>query len=194
MTIALMVDLETLSSQVDAVIVSIGAVVFDTEQEDTVEKLAWHGLNRRVQIKLAQQPNRHIDPETVVWWVNQSQGARDEAFSDKAQYPLRDVLGELSMLYSNSGCVEVWSHGSSFDLPILQHAYEQLGMKAAWKYRGWRDTRTLLSLVPEELHDSLWPANPGKHQPLLDAATQAVMVQRALRWVMHTRPQEMDGT
>lgn len=73
------------------------------------------------------------------------------------------------------GCDCFWSHGVTFDLMILTLAYKQLGIKEPWHYSKMRDTRTLLDLAPTVN----WPVNPHRHNPLWDAAVQAVGAQRA---------------
>src|SRR3990167_6025990 len=73
MTLALMIDLETLSSRPDAAIIAIGAYAFNEEAapEATLDPA------RAFYCTVTPDPRAHIDPDTILWWMQQSQTARD---------------------------------------------------------------------------------------------------------------------
>ena len=60
----IMVDIETLSTAVNAAVLSIGAVEFDP-MSGKIEREFYHELD------LSEQANRHIDVNTMQWWVKQ---------------------------------------------------------------------------------------------------------------------------
>lgn len=177
----LMVDVETLSTRIDAHVLSVGAVIFDPADSegfhyDRAEKLVEGGL--RIIIEPEPQ-GRHIDPGTVMWWLSQDNHSREALFNGEP-FTLKAALQKLGFYVRAYEIEEFWSHGISFDLMILQHAYDQLGIIPPWGYRTFRDTRTVFSLLKASSYDDLWPDNPAKHDPLWDAACQAAAVQEAI--------------
>lgn len=185
----LMIDIETLSTRLDAATISIGAVVFDSFtikldphcieplKEDRALELVEKGATWLIQ----PEQNRHISGSTIMWWLEQEYSAKLALRGDKVN--LHTALKLLSQYIKDSNCEYFWSHGVTFDLMILQNAYDQLRMSTPWSYRQIRDTRTLFSLVESDKYDSIWPNNPVKHHPLWDAACQAVAVQEAIKLI-----------
>lgn len=138
----IMIDLETLSTQPDAAIISIGAVVFDIKTgalSDTLYKTV--GL-------FSQQHYGHISPETVAWWLQQSDAARQDVInieSNQYLYALNHVR-QFIRRHSDEK-TKLWSNGSSFDLVILRNAFQRHGMKVVWQYWQERDVRTIVDLA-----------------------------------------------
>lgn len=176
-----MIDVETLGQHEDAHILSIAAVRFDPYawvQPDMLPTV--EGLSRLAFYSLAHphQPGRKVEADTSLWWMNQSDEARRELIDlEHHGQLLPDVLSDLKRYAA--GCSEIWAHGSTFDLPILMHAYQQAGIKPAWSYKDVRDTRTIFGLMSTKTQQECWPENPRKHDPRWDAAAQAVAVTRA---------------
>jgi hypothetical protein len=178
---ALMVDLETLSSHApDALIVSIGAVAFDLFGSSSVDALCADGFKRLVELK---QPDRRLDPETVVWWMGQVKEGEDKLLEQFTgpRTSMMSALIDLSVYTLSLRCKTVWAYAPTFDLAILRHAYDQFQMPVPWGWKDERDARTL-ARVTEDLKGRFdVPENPLKHDPLYDAAVQAVAVQNAVR-------------
>lgn len=163
-----MIDLETLSTSTGAAVLQIGAVEFDpfgTAIGDT--------FNRYISL---QGCNRHIDIDTVLWWMSQSpaaigglvKGIREEGVS------YAQALAELAAFVGNAP--GVWSHGATFDLPILRSAAFALGINIPWKYWNEFDTRTvyLLKGKPKLKREGV------HHNALDDAVYQAKCIQERL--------------
>jgi len=74
------------------------------------------------------------------------------------------------------GAKRVWSHGSAFDIIILEHIFGKIQKAVPWKFWEVRDTRTLFEL-------GIDPVRPPvlKHHALEDAWNQAVGVQNVYR-------------
>ncbi|SEQ87874.1 protein of unknown function [Faunimonas pinastri] len=103
---------------------------------------------------------------------------------DQAIKPTAEVLREFhSWAHPLIGSeTMVWSHGLTFDLPILSHALYKEGIPPLWGHRAGRDTRTLFWLaggVPEV------PFEGVKHSPLDDCKHQVKQVIEAYRIVRH---------
>jgi len=141
----LMLDLETLSNEFNAVILSIGAVQFDPDGE--IGQEFYSVINTASCIESGLSTN----PETIDWWKKQSPEAqtvlREAYTSDKT---LSMVLNEFSDWCSRVGVKYFWSNGASFDLPILKQAYINAGQKniVPWKYYDEYCFRTVTRMNP----------------------------------------------
>jgi exodeoxyribonuclease VIII len=164
-----MIDIETLATDQDAAILSIGAVMF--HPDGGVDKAG----SFYVVVDLSSQFGREINPDTLYWWMDQRDAARKAVFNtlpDKRK-SLPVALAELAAWYTAKGGKYVWSHGSTFDIPILAHAYKHDSLcDTPWHWRGVRDTRTLFGLAMSMGIEKPEPVK-NKHHALGDAIRQA---------------------
>jgi len=167
---AVMVDLETFGTTPNAVITSIGAVRFDP-YGTWIDTWAFH-----IHVAVASQPRRSIDAGTVLWWLQQSDAARNALVS--GQDAAADLTLALEAFASFvDGADEIWCNGASFDLPTLAHAFAEVGDKTPWAYWQERDLRTLKALNPQRIERS-----GTAHHALDDALHQARLVQHILQF------------
>ncbi|MFQ5897119.1 MAG: 3'-5' exonuclease [Candidatus Methylomirabilia bacterium] len=174
----LMVDLETLGAEPGVVIVSIGALKFDADGQTLGEE-----FYTNIMIQSCLDAGLSVEGRTIQWWMEQSDEARQALFRPDP-LPLRAALAAFSDFYKGSDYI--WSHGSTFDVPILGAAYRALDEDRPWSWTNIRDTRTLFSLVPQSVLDSV-PCDGIKHHALHDAIRQARMVQAAYGWLRTAR-------
>lgn len=136
--IRLMLDIETLSTRCDAHILQVAVVPFDLELlliEDT--------NHFDMYVNQEGQEDRHIDVDTVAWWMEQHEHIRDSVFHPPVAYPLEAVLCQLQRWLGRfPEDTRIWCKGPEFDTAILKHAYEQFGVKTPWSHRHVRDVRT----------------------------------------------------
>ncbi len=165
-----MIDLETLSTNPNAVILTIGAVKFDPY----TQMKPYDDLYFRVDVDSQTQMGRHVMQDTLDWWGQQPKEISEEALSDQDRIGLQDMVKAI-----NKWCVGVdvfWCQGPLFDYAILQNIYTQLGHPQPWNYWQIRDSRTLFSLVPkdelivckcfERLHSQIKGLDTKRHQHL----------------------------
>jgi len=163
----IMIDIETMGTRPTAPLVSLGAVTFDAD-----------GLGRNfyrvVDLTSAIDGGAVIEPNTVLWWLTQSEDARAALTTDIVE-PLRDVLEAfdafVAALPGGPGAVRgVWGNGATFDNVLVAEAYRRLGMPVPWPF--WKDRcyRTVKNLYPavELVRDGT------HHHALADAQTQAL--------------------
>ena len=171
-----MIDIETLGTDPGCVIMSIAAVPFTLSLEGKLERE--QGIRMNVDIKSCHMEGMFIDGDTLTWWMNRKPGI----FQAMAQetVPLRHALKRLAGYYESSKSVFVWSHGATFDIPIVDWAYKRVGFDVPWRYAAARDTRTiywsantLYGWEPKRLGK----APSDKHDPLADCHRQVSMVQ-----------------
>lgn len=159
-----MIDLETLGTSSNAVILSIGAVLFNMKGD--TEALLHLGVDTQSCLNAGLK----VDGDTIDWWLKQSKENQDRLTSLK-RLDLRAVLSELEAICNNVfEDICVWSHGSNFDIVLLENAYKAVGDKAWWKYSSVRDTRTLFDLANYKYKAK------GGHDALDDAMNQAKAV------------------
>lgn len=158
-----MLDLETLGRSSSAAIVAIGAVQFNPFTGDI-------GGSCYITVNLASSvaAGLQIEPETVIWWLQQSDPARSALASAAGQgRPLIDALRDCAAWLPRGTCV--WGNGAAFDNALLSNAYRQAGMEQPWHYHNDRCYRTLRALFPDV------PSEPPEvaHRALDDALAQA---------------------
>lgn len=160
----IMIDLETLGTSIDSVILSIGAVAFNDQGIKGV-------FERHVDID--SQPSRVVSHDTFKWWFEQSEEARKALTRGMSRAcSLEYALAQLSLFFKLHGDenVKVWGNGSDFDNAILSHAYRTCGMSQPWKYHNNRCYRTVKSLLP----DVKFERKGTHHRAVDDAESQAL--------------------
>lgn len=186
-----MIDLETLGTKPGSVILSIGAVKFDPMAGDlTADELV--GLSaegrtfyRRVDIESCLVAGMTIDGATIEWWFHPDRApARKAILDDGRPWFLSQALADLRNFIGDTEAV--WAHGPTFDISMLEGAYQRFSQFAPWNYRAPRCTRTVF-----EMADRIKPGWHVKAEPphhaLQDAIIQALDVQRAHAIIMSER-------
>lgn len=169
-----MIDLETLDTTPNCVILTIGAVRFDPKGTGVVEKLE---LRPTIE-EQTDLYNRVIDENTLAWWAKQSPEAIEEAMGDQDRMPFKDCMEILYKFCWNRRAV--WSNGAAFDVVACETAWRQLGTPIPWPYYSVRDTRTLYEVAGVSLKDKKY-GTKTTHKAVEDAEHQAIVVQDAYR-------------
>lgn len=162
-----MVDLETLGTTADAVILSIGAVKFDLDTGEIDDA----GFYSSISVESNLQYGRRISEDTLLWWFKQEAAARQVFFEPKEV--LNDSLAQFSD-WIGVGDHYMWSNGADFDLPMLAHAFTQTGVEIPWKFWNSRCFRTYKNLPGAKA--AKVPHTGLKHNALADAHSQAQSV------------------
>jgi 3' exoribonuclease, RNase T-like len=168
----LMVDLETLATTPDASVLTIGAVKFNPDHS-FIDRSKSNIFYRRISLESCSELGLVEDPGTLDWWAKQAPEIIEEAFHPENRHPIQQVMEEFTKFCW--GCDRYWSHGSIFDIIILEHIYRKLGKGAPWNFWDVRDTRTLFDLG----YDPEMPKD-AKHNALEDAYRQARGVQNMM--------------
>ncbi|HAX5201270.1 TPA: exonuclease [Escherichia coli] len=167
----LMIDLETMGTNPDAPIISIGAIFFDPQTGDMGPE-----FSKTIDLDTA---GGVIDLGTIKWWLKQSREAQSAIMTD--EIPLDDALLQLrEFIDENSGefFVQVWGNGANFDNVILRRSYERQGIPCPWRYCNDRDVRTIVELGKVMDFDARTaiPFEGIRHNALDDARHQAKYV------------------
>lgn len=143
----MMIDLETLSTDSNAVVSAIGAVIFDMDTKEVVSKY-YRVLSFEDQLQLG----RKVDESTLAWWFGQSKEA-SEIYTTKEKTNTHQALKELySFMVDNSDVqkLRVWGNGPSFDLTILETLMKDFGIKPPYSFRNIRCLRTFKEFVTKD--------------------------------------------
>ena len=170
----IMIDIESLDTSPNCVILTIGAVRFDPRGMGIIERLEL----RPTIDEQTEKFNRVINEDTLRWWGEQSPEALDEAMGDRDRVSFSDCMEALYKFCWNRRAV--WSNGASFDIVAMESAWRNLGMRIPWPYYTVRDTRTLYEIAGVSLKDKKYGTSTT-HKAVEDAAHQAIVVQDAYR-------------
>lgn len=167
----IMLDIETLATSPDSVILTFGAIKFDPFDSS---KPMDQGIYFRVNVDEQIAMGRNVDDGTVAWWGTQSDEVREEALGENDRVSLEDFTRQVNKFVMNA--TRVWAQGPVFDIVILENLYRQLGKPAPWQYYTIRDSRTLLKALGDDREGGAL-----LHNALADAVSQAQAVQSAVK-------------
>lgn len=174
---AVMIDMETLATGTQPVILTIGACKFDP-LADEIAHASMETLYLRLDIDSQTALNRDISDDTIEWWGKQSVEAQQEALGDSTPDNPRYTIQEAcDALYKFCwGAKTFWSNGATADIIWAESAFKQVNRAIPWKFWQVRDVRTAFDL-------GINPQMPEKveHHALADAINQAIGIQRVYR-------------
>lgn len=137
-----MVDLETMGNGANSPIVSIGAASFNRNGVLSM-------FYRNVDLRSSVASGAHMDPDTVMWWMEQGDAAR-AALTQTRGVSLNDALISFSSWVQSQGVLNgMWGNGDDFDNVILAQSYQRCEIRAPWSYRHNRCFRTVKALYPK---------------------------------------------
>lgn len=163
----LMIDLETLGTDPDCPVISLGAVFFGKEGLGETFEI---NLDTALQIDDGRRPSG----DTIKWWMSQSDAAQ-KVFSEKSVDPKVALKKFKDFVVSNCDIKKVkpWGRGASFDIPILEDMFKQYRLEVPWLFWNIRCHRTFT----EEVFSGKGIKREGVyHNALDDAIHQANIV------------------
>lgn len=165
-----MLDLETMDTRPSAAIVAIGCVAFDLEDRKIGAE-----FYRTVDLGTSVAEGGTLDADTIMWWLRQSDPARDRLSVDPQpiQLALADFSHFVLSQVQDKGDVRMWGNGADFDNVILGNAFRRIDRSPPWTFRNNRCYRTVRAAHPTVLN---MPRNGVHHNALDDAAWQANML------------------
>jgi len=131
-----MIDIETLGIEPGAAILSIGACTFDTEGVGETVHVS-------VDLESCQERGLEIDADTLQWWLEQDDAAREILTGG---VPLATALSELREFLETNDYDELWANSPKFDCAHLEAAYDALDWPTPWVFYELRDVRTVTEL------------------------------------------------
>lgn len=148
-----MVDIETLATDPNAVVVSIGVAIYDPADDVRMKPVATghYVINPTEQII----KGRSIDPKAVKFWSEQSAKAIESITvpGDDGVFSAGEALETIRSLFDSFNVVGVWGNGSDFDNVIVNNLCRTLGIPEVIHYRKSRCYRTLRAMFGNLIDD-----------------------------------------
>lgn len=136
-----MLDIETLGTDSNAVVVSISAVQFDLRTGEIGDS-----YEQAIDLKAQVENGGVLEPDTIEWWMSQSKDAQDE-LSRLKKNPLYMVLYSFNEFCISRECNALWGNGATFDNVIVRNLYRRSGAAFDLPFYADRDVRTLVDLA-----------------------------------------------
>jgi hypothetical protein len=182
-----LLDIETLGTNADAVVVSVGIVAIDSTKDYTYKELIDNGFYVTLDVKSQVDSGRKIDKDTLAWWGTQG----DEAM--KVLEPSKDdihwnqllpaIFNYFKEVEASPKDVLVYARGSHFDFGILHDLFRVTGDAGAydlpWRWWNIHDSKTVqITLLDEKI--DVHPEGFIHHNALHDAAREYMNIQLAI--------------
>ena len=167
-----MIDVETQATSPNAIVLSIGAVFFDSEHK---------GESFYIELDTESQKarGRRSNPDTLTWWRQKSQeGMRipGDKSTDNIQ-ALKDFSNWVNHVQkSHAKDVKVWGNGSCFDIPIMESLLSVYEVDIPWSFWNIRDVRTIVDICPDCRYGEDKKSD-NNHNSLDDAVNQMKWMQ-----------------
>lgn len=162
-----MIDIETMGTTSNSAILSVAAVPFNIDTGDISDDIFYY----RVDLQSCIDAGLHMNVNTVLWWMKQSDDARFELLDNTNRYSLEIVLSLLAKFINKNPKYRVWGNSARFDLGILSDAYSKINsIKTPWHYHNEMCVRTLSSILPDVIKNTLFEGVP--HNPVDDCLHQ----------------------
>ena len=195
------IDLETLGSLPNTIVVDLSVVVFDPDptKVQTFEELCAAG--KRFKLDLAsQKENRSVMKETIVWWKEQSVEARKNLKPSNEDVTVEEAITELYAYFKEMGIdhwkSQGWCRGMSFDFPVLVDMIRQT-FKVDYtqdiepiKFWQQRDIRTAIEAYAMLRGTIMTPLRKGvldgfvAHDSIHDCVKDVIMLKTAQRYAL----------
>lgn len=138
-------DIETLSTQNNPVLLSIGAVKFTRA-----------GMVDRFEIGINPADCRryglHIDADTVMWWMHDDRADARKALVELGKIDLFAALDGYKMWLEQTPRGDrgsMWANGATFDHVKLRSAFDACQIETPWHYREEECYRTITRRFPD---------------------------------------------
>lgn len=180
----LLIDIETLGTDPNAVVLSIACVPFVLEVHTYFGELVPAGFYVKLDVQeQIKTHHRSIEDGVMKWWKKQPKDVFDAMVRPSSEdMSIKEGLTLLNKFVSGIKSYHfnksyVWSRGNNFDFPILKSLYQAAGI--GLPYNDWRvrDVRTAIDIMAgtDNGQYNLRFGGDGfiAHNPLHDAAMDA---------------------
>jgi hypothetical protein len=187
---SVVLDIETLGSVNNCVILSVGMVAVDSTEDYTFKELIDNGYYAKLDVKSQVDAGRKIYQDTLDWWGQQGKAAQhilNPSPKDMHWSKLReDMISWLTNHDVDTHTVKVYSRGSHFDFGILHDLFRITeGCKQVelpWRFWNIHDSKTVvLTLLGKDVWQmGVEPEGFIHHDCLHDAAREYLTMEAAI--------------
>lgn len=164
----LMLDIETLGTDQNAIVIAIGAQFFDPKTGELGASF-YRKLNFQDQIDLGRKPTQ----STIEFWLKQSKEAQvvfHEEGIDTSQ-ALSEFVAFVKQNSEQFKC-KPWGNGPSFDLTIMETLLGDFNVKLPWMFFNVRCLRTF----KEYIYDGKDLVREGVYHHALDDCKHQIKI------------------
>lgn len=181
-----MVDLETMGTDTDTQVLSIGAVRFRLDTVDDVTSIEDNNRSyyARLDLEDQQSKGRTVSASTKEWWSKQSAEAR-QVFEEDPEGTESALIRFIGFC---SGAKRIWGNGNMFDNAIMRDIFKDFSLEYPVGYTGDLDVRTLTrlwNLLKNKVSNYKRPTiklnDDVAHNALADARRQVIQCQIMFR-------------
>jgi len=159
----LMIDLETLGTQVNAPIVAVGACFFDIKTGEIGKT-----FDAAIDVSHALRFGK-MSGDTLKWWLSQGDEARQKVARGRSD-PIKVYNAFCDFVASGGSGVRPWGNGASFDISMLEFSMGRVIERTPpWDFWNVRDCRTIKHLA-SALGLKFGGERKGVHHSALDDA------------------------
>ncbi|MFD1453258.1 3'-5' exonuclease [Oceanobacillus sojae] len=175
-----MVDIETLGTDVDSTIFQISAVSFDIKSGhiyDTFNEITDISKN---------ETDLKVTGDTLQWWLKTNASLLTELLTggvESSEEVLRRFHRWLTGLTENAKDMYLWGNGILFDNAMIKHQFESIGLSYPIFFRNDRDVRTILELAstklgkhPNDVRKEVYDGELVAHDAFNDVRNQVKLV------------------
>jgi len=134
----LALDIESLDTTPRTVILSVGAVAFDTDASEFAPIDSYH---RRFDIAPQIFGGRTVSQSTIDWWRLQSKKAHAEVLAID-----HGNIVEFAEWTHLVAPITTWAWGTHFDIAALEDMAQESGVKLGWAYNSVRCARSVFKV------------------------------------------------
>lgn len=170
------VDLETLSLDHDATVLTIGITAFDIEQQNSTEELEAQTIYMVADAEAQIKAGSKAEAGTIKWWLDQEYLARKAVMAVHER--MGATIGKIGRFFSDYNIDKLWGNGCDFDNVVLIRMFKRLEHAWPLHYRAAQDLPTLKRVAKRLGWES--PKFLGtQHHAADDAINEAIVIQSA---------------
>ena len=183
-------DIETLGSVNNSVILSVGMVAVDSDKDYEFKDLIANGYYAKLDVKGQVDSGRKIHQDTLDWWASQGKDAQHILKPKPDDMRWQDLRLDMITWLDNQGIditkAKYYSRGSHFDFGILHDLFRITGNAQAvelpWRFYNIHDSKTvILTLLGKDVWQmGVEPEGFIHHDCLHDAAREYLMMESAV--------------
>jgi exodeoxyribonuclease VIII len=179
----IMLDIETLGTGSNSLVLGIGAVEFSLSGA-TFRQFS---INLPV-LEQILNPNVQVDVDTISWWKLQSNEAKLSLLKKKPAKTVKEGLEAFSkFLTSFEEPPSLWGNGCTFDNAIIRNLYKAFGISFPLPFYADKDVRTIVDLIDYKKVKDKVAFTGTKHNAIDDCLYQVKLVAEGLKLLKESK-------
>lgn len=186
----IIIDFESLSTQPDAALLTMGITVIDADRIDPMdlqrsfENIIADGVHWKFKVSdQVSKYGRSVSQDTLQWWSTQSDSASGILIPKDDDIPLCELPNLINAYLKSKGYTDgkCYTRGM-IDSIWLQTLCNKIGIEVNIHWWNYRDVRTFVDCMSGSSNGylpkaiSFWPKGLIKHNALHDCALDAIMM------------------